>query len=491
MSDDGMEDLIMGSPMIGRYATHDRFAGAVHVLYGRRAFDTWPSEFNLMAMNGLDGEIGFTVQGKDRYDLAGFRVEVADMNADGKSDLILTSRGGDGFNNTHDAGTAEGYLFQGDDTGEIYVLFGGSFSSPFSSQMSGWPSHIDLQTHVLDGSNGFVIYGENKGDRLGRSLAVGDINGDGIPDIAMGAHTADGIAQTTTNAGEVHVLFGTRAGFQAVYNLETTPLTGSNGFSIYGKDTSDTFGFSVDVGDINNDGFADLVVGAREGEVYQTNAGEVYVFYGKPVFPASTDLKVTTLDGADGFVVHGRDSHDMLGVAVRVGDANNDGVGDLMLGAFRAKNDDNNSPRTGESYVLFGSPVSQSLCGAGKYNVYHGRVPTRPPRCQTCLKGHFCPGAGHKIPCPPNSGSPLGSSSRSQCVCNSDATQIGNKCMQCHRCASDEYVSVPCSAGNLWNTCSECTEVHEQRAGGEFCAHTDVQVCRKTQHSQIESHPNA
>mmetsp|Transcript_11483 Transcript_11483/g.28591 ORF Transcript_11483/g.28591 Transcript_11483/m.28591 type:complete len:479 (-) Transcript_11483:1381-2817(-) len=254
INDDGIEDLIMGSPMIGRYVDWKRFGGAVHVLYGRRRSEAWPSMFNLMTMGGLDGIIGFTVRGKDQYDMAGFRVAVADMNADGRNDLILTSRGGDGLNNTHDAGSSEGLYFQGDDTGEVIVLLG----SP-----AGWPATIDLQTHVLDGSNGCVVYGENKGDRLGRSMAVGDINGDGVADLAMGAHTADGIAQTTTNAGEVHVLFGTKTGFQATYDLETTPLTGSNGFSIYGKDSSDTLGFSLDIGDVNNDGFADILVGAR------------------------------------------------------------------------------------------------------------------------------------------------------------------------------------------------------------------------------------
>ena len=163
-------------------------------------------------------------------------------------------------------------------------------------QESGFGASLELSS--LDGANGFVINGIEAvliiADIL--SLLLGDINGDGFDDILIGAPGA------TTNrgaSGQSYVVFGQASGFGA--SLELSTLNGSNGFAINGIDTSDYSGHSVSsAGDINGDGFDDILIGFRSTDIYAS--GESYVVFGQAGgFGASLDLSALS----DGFVING------------------------------------------------------------------------------------------------------------------------------------------------------------------------------------------
>jgi len=131
----------------------------------------------------------------------------------------------------------------------------------------------------LDGTNGFRLDGIDAGDQSGRSVAsAGDVNGDGFDDLVIGAYDAgpDG----KSGAGESYVVFGTDAGFSA--SLSLAALDGSNGFRLDGIDAGDRSGFSVaSAGDVNGDGFDDLVIGAyRASPDGRMEAGETYAVFG-------------------------------------------------------------------------------------------------------------------------------------------------------------------------------------------------------------------
>ena len=165
----------------------------------------------------------------------------------------------------------------------------------------------------LDGSNGFRLDGINAGDRSGVSVAsAGDVNGDGFEDVIIGAYLADG------GAGERYVVFGRASGFGATFDLAT--LDGTNGFRLDGINQS---GFSVaGAGDINGDGFGDLIIGAfTPGGLEE----ESHVVFGRASgFAAGLDL--ATLDGANGFLLVGIDQDDRSGFSVAgAGDINGDG----------------------------------------------------------------------------------------------------------------------------------------------------------------------
>ncbi|MEQ9232692.1 calcium-binding protein [Coleofasciculus sp. E2-BRE-01] len=107
---------------------------------------------------------------------------------------------------------------------------------------------------------------------------AGDINGDGIDDLIIGARSAD--PNGNSSAGETYVVFGNSEGFNA--SLELSELNGSNGFVINGIDVRDYSGVSVSgAGDINGDGVDDLIIGAYSAEPNGNFlAGETYVVFG-------------------------------------------------------------------------------------------------------------------------------------------------------------------------------------------------------------------
>ena len=115
-----------------------------------------------------------------------------------------------------------------DNTGESYVVFGNN---------SGFSASFDLSD--LDGSNGFVLNGIDSMDRSGLSVSnAGDVNGDGIDDIIIGARYGD--PNGNSSAGESYVVFGSSSGFSASFDL--SDLDGSNGFVLNGIDNSDSSG---------------------------------------------------------------------------------------------------------------------------------------------------------------------------------------------------------------------------------------------------------
>jgi hypothetical protein len=308
---DGFGDVIVGSP----FATSN--AGKAYVVFGSKS--SWPSSFNLALLNGTNG---FALDGAHINDLSGTSVSAAgDVNGD---DILV----GASEANSH--------------PGKTYVVFGSNSSSR--------PAHMNLS--LLDGVNGFVLNGENIDDESGFSVsAAGDVNGDGVGDILVGAYWA------SSAAGKTYVVFGSNSlSWPASMNLSS--LNGVNGFVLNGQYADDHSGYSVSsAGDVNGDGVDDILVGA-----YYENAltGKTYVVFGsKSSWPSS--LSLSLVNGANGFALIGESDNDFSGHSVSAaGDVNGDGVADILVGAPHA---DSN---VGKAYVIFGiraTPVSAAEGG--------------------------------------------------------------------------------------------------------------------------------
>ena len=306
---DGLDDILVGANGT------DGTTGAAYVVFGKTAGFT-----STMNVSKLDGSNGFRLSGVSAADNTGFAVSSAgDVNGDGIDDMLVGA-----FGANRGAGAA-------------YLVFGKS---------GAFAANIDLG--LLDGSNGVRLDGA-AGDNAGRSVAkIGDFNGDGIDDIVVGAFHGNG------DTGSAYIVFGKAGAWNA--SLDLSLLDGSNGFRLDGVAALDLTGISVSpAGDVNGDGLADLLIGARDAN---THAGASYVIYGtRNTVPAHVNLAY--LNGISGFKLNGSPDNLAGGSVAGIGDVNGDGFGDVLIGAEGAAN------AVGSSFLVLGSNTSNLITLSG------------------------------------------------------------------------------------------------------------------------------
>ena len=327
INNDGIDDIIFGNP--NATVNHLPGVGAAYVLYGRS------TGFSAqISIESITGNNGFAIIGKQQQDRLGHSVGAAgDFNHDGVDDVMVGAP-----NKTQ--GTRP-------EVGEAYVVYG---------QPTGHPNTISVAD--LNGANGLVVVGIDNQDSMGVSVSgVGDLNHDGIDDVAIGAPGKGPFGSPTDYPGEVLVLFGGK--FNEVRQIDRTALNGDNGVRVRGirggvvpieqgeAIWGDLAGTSLDgIGDFNGDGMDDLLIGASHTIINprRKGVGQSYIIYGsQSAFPAR--LALNDLDGGNGFRINGIGTVDYFGVYTRTaGDFNDDGINDIVSGASGE----------GASYVIYG-----------------------------------------------------------------------------------------------------------------------------------------
>ena len=344
INSDGLDDIIIGAKYAELYrestSIYDRREeGEAYIIYGSR--DPFNSVFEL---SSLDGQNGFTIRGRNEFDYLGIHVsDAGDINNDGIDDIVL---GASGVDNSSNGGE-----------GAAYVIFGDE---------NGFNSNFDLLS--LDGTNGFVLYGETDHFIGVHVSGAGDVNGDGIDDVLVAAPSADiGGAE---RVGEAYVVFGTSSGFSST--LSVLNLDGNNGFKIEGIGQDYRTAESIsNAGDINADGFDDIIIGTAVIDAYNLESpGAAYVVFGSDE-GFNANINLSSLDGGNGFRIAAMESGDLLGRSVSgIGDLNNDGIDDIAVGAYLA--DPDGFDRAGKTYIIYGRnyafPENFSTCSLNGTN---------------------------------------------------------------------------------------------------------------------------
>ena len=277
---DGCTDVIVGAPY---YSNTQAFEGRAFVYHG--------------SADGLSITPAWTAEGDQAAAFFGDAVSTAgDVNGDGYSDIVV---GADFYDNDQvDEGRA--FVYHGSKTG--------------LSPIANWTTE-----------------GDRIGVNLGNAVATsGDVNGDGYADVIVGAYRYDNVE---LYEGRAYVFHGSPAGLSPVPS-----------WTAEGNQYQAWFGYAAAAaGDVNGDGYADVIVGARSFDNGQTDEGRAYVFHGS----------AGTLSASPDWTIESDQAESYLGAAVAAaGDVNGDGYSDVIVGA---PGYDNTEIDEGRAYLYYGN----------------------------------------------------------------------------------------------------------------------------------------
>ena len=316
---DGLDDLLVGAKNSDPSSDLNN-AGRSYVVFGKASGAT------VKLSDVAAGLGGFVIKGQSAGEQSGNSVSnVGDVNGDGLADILVGSFSVNAVTKIWDA--------------PAYVVFGKTDTDS-----------VNL-SDISAGSGGFAISGRTGKVSVYQSIlndaevsGAGDVNGDGLNDIILGS----AFEENRTS----YVVYGKSSGDTVQLNNITAA---SQGFVISGYQYTGVGYSTTNAGDVNGDGYADLIIGAPYsiGSANTQNGGRSYVVFGQST---ASDIALSSVQaGNGGFVIIGDKTNGLSGMMVTAaGDVNGDGLADVVVSAPFMQMGDTKNKKPGEVYVVYG-----------------------------------------------------------------------------------------------------------------------------------------